>query len=585
MYLDLLGDKASEAKHPHRRTKKWSRPERELTTKERHREEKRQQRLMEDKSFQGYPPGPQPYRAVFALMDRSMPPEKFEGDKESYLNVIRTDCKCHVFFDPELNCYRVEGQHEINVQEAASRLRNWYLRLSRKPEPACLCLLYQPEEDVVINFIGLPDGFIPVDWNVPDTTKAKYRQLETVIAGDQIDSSLTIQVMMANSEPKRQQQQQNLIDLDLAPVQPPANINDTRAAHDNSVNKRNAKVMETAMYLGLESLRLTDWEITMDVGFGRFYLLDYPRRDRIPTEYLANNIFTHPHLTAKVAPCIGTDYNHVNGLFAYLCAHGVEFTDSPRTTYTIHAMQQPTLRPRATPGGYNAREAAAAAAAAAAHANLEPWRTTVTIENTTSDGHAGLWTCVTDSQTIIECATACLKFPYSWETRLKCARRLVSDFDTPHGEFVKFLRVANTTEKRLILLRVPDFEPHEVCQSTKWCYAWKEYIVEIEKQELWEVRDMHSPKAQRGSNTLPLDLSHMAPHCVCYSVNLYKDEWRNRFAQNLNLHVGESPSWLPYDFIRGPKEESMDKLQQDAYTFASILSETVPFYCEAENHL
>ncbi|CAO3635112.1 unnamed protein product [Cunninghamella echinulata] len=359
-----------------------------------------------------------------------------------------------------------------------------------------------------------------------------------------------------------------------------------------NLNETNVEKMENALDLGLESLRLNDWEIKMDIIFGQLYLLDYPRRDPyyfFTMEVLAEKVFTNPKFVSKLAPCIGTSYDHVKELLEYLSSHGEEYADSPRTSYTIEAMQQPNLPPHPTEFGrfnnnnnnnnsnnYNNNNGGPSRSNApppAAH--IQPWLTTLKIHNFTSDGFVGLWGCVTDSSTLVSINCANLQGNYSWQTRLQYARRLDTSPNTPHGQFVHKLRLSRN--KRLIMTNVDLYRPHLIKQSTKWVYGWKKYIVEVEKEEMWDMANMkeYSYKTTGG---LPLDFSNINPHRVNFHVSMYRESWINRFSENTHLEIGEAPSWTPRNFLLGEDDENLHELQLDAKDFADQLSARVPVY-------
>jgi hypothetical protein len=345
--------------------------------------------------------------------------------------------------------------------------------------------------------------------------------------------------------------------------------------------------METAIDEGLESLRLVDWEITMEVAFGQIYLLDYPSRDTFytfPSEDLAFTYFPNSRFNSKLAPCIGTSYDHVKELLEYLSQHAEEYTDSPRTSYVIQALQNPTL-PEQPPKGLHprSREAIAAEQAAKiANANAPTWKSVLTINRFTLDGHVGLWNCVTDCETLVSINCTNLEGDYSWETRVNYARRLPSDLNTPQGQFVERMRLSN--ENRLIIAVVPGYRPHVIKQLTKWVYAWGKYTVEVEKEEMWDMANMEEALLQASG--LPLDLSSYTPHRVNFHVSMVRENWRDRFAENVQLELGQAPTWTTRDFLvadhTSGEPESTALLQEDAKRFADLLTQVLPVYYEVK---
>jgi hypothetical protein len=74
-----------------------------LTEKEKRRAERHEKRLMEERSYQKKPETPQPYTGAFMIPDRNMPILKFLGEKEMFLNSLRAECKCFMWYDNGAN--------------------------------------------------------------------------------------------------------------------------------------------------------------------------------------------------------------------------------------------------------------------------------------------------------------------------------------------------------------------------------------------------------------------------------------------------------------------------------------------------
>ncbi|KAI8089641.1 uncharacterized protein BX664DRAFT_333541 [Halteromyces radiatus] len=594
-YLDHLGDQHHEKKQPTRKTKKWGKPERQLTEKEQRREEKRQQRQMEERSYQGLPAGPQPYIAFFPLPDNNLPLEKFVGEKESFLNKLRASGKSHIWYEESMNAFKVAGQDQDLVQETATRLRQWYLKQCRRLMPAELRLLYQPTKNIGARFIKLPASFTPCELYLRQTEFDSYRMLDPLVTGA-IKDTLHKKTNALVNRPKES--------LDLIQLGNEENYegsiedNDeyqtTGGDGDSSVvskslldlNERNAKLISVKLDEGLESLRLLDWDISLDVIFGQIYLVSYPKKTDMyvfSAEELADKYFPHDKFESKLAPCIGTSHEHVKGLLEYLSRHGEEYADSPRTSFTVEAIQMPTL-PEAPKEGFSRGDRATAPDSGTIKPGLS-WRTMVKVNGFTKDGYVRLWDCVTDYKSLVKISCANLEGEYSWETRLKYARRLPSELNTPHGQFVDKMRLTNTN--RLSMMMVPGYQPHIIKQITTWVYGWGSYVVEVEKEEMWDMAnmdDIHTSKLTTSG--LPLDLSKFTPHRVNYHISMYKERWRNRFSDNLNLDIGEAPSWTPRHFLNNPgtanmnDQEDAKTIQEDAKKFADMLSSVLPRYFE-----
>lgn len=134
-----------------RKTAKWGKPERELTAKEKRRAEKRQARLDEERQYQGLPTVMQNYFASFHIPNTTLPLPKLLGENESYINQIRADCKAFLWYDPKDNVIRIASDTEESMKQAATRIRNWYLRCSRKPEGGTIRLMQQPTKQCLLS--------------------------------------------------------------------------------------------------------------------------------------------------------------------------------------------------------------------------------------------------------------------------------------------------------------------------------------------------------------------------------------------------------------------------------------------------
>lgn len=86
-----------------RKRKGWARPERPLTERERKRAERHEKRRLEERSYQRQPTAPQPFTGVFMIPNKNMPILKFLGEKEVFLNSLRAECKCYMWYDNTAN--------------------------------------------------------------------------------------------------------------------------------------------------------------------------------------------------------------------------------------------------------------------------------------------------------------------------------------------------------------------------------------------------------------------------------------------------------------------------------------------------
>ncbi|KAF7724899.1 hypothetical protein EC973_000558 [Apophysomyces ossiformis] len=552
-YLNHIAEPIQKAKDNRRKTKKWGKPERELTEKERQRHERRAARKMEEKSYMGAPITEQPYNNIFALPDNKLPLLEIQGEKEAYLNTIRADCKCYIVYDAQLNMFKVCGQLEETVDQATERLRNWYLKRCRKPVGVTLRLLDQPDQNMLARFRKLPRGFVTYKFYDEDKEKfmlEKHRLIESIKTGKILK--------IVNS---------NLIDLNASETPQTQQPTEPLSERAQTLNKRNMEQVKKALADGLESIRLFDWEIRMKIRFGQICLVDYPKKEGVmyTTEHLSDKYFPRPKFHSVLAPCIAKTSEQINPLFDYLSHHAQEYSDSPRTTFTIEALQYPTLAPVQV----GRRDAPPPPRG-------NPWET-VMMTKFTSDGHVGLWNCLTECVDLVTINCADLQHEYSWESKLQYARRLPSEIDTPHGQFAHKLSIG--PEGRLVLVTVPDYQPKCVTQKTKWVYGYGENVIEIGRDEIWNLALI-----EHKDKKLPLDLSGTAPHRVFYKVSMYRESWVDRFADNIDLKIGEAPRWTPEDFLCSPNENERT-FMEDAREFAKILHKEVPVYWSSENSL
>ncbi|GAN00711.1 hypothetical protein MAM1_0002c00133 [Mucor ambiguus] len=523
-----------------RKTKKWGKPERELTEKERRRAERRQARLEEEKRYQGLPVVAQNYHAVFPLPDKSLPFLRFSGENESYFNQIRADCKTYLWYEEPGNLIRLASDNESAVKDAAVRVRNWYLRSVRKPMGGVLRLFEQPIAQTLLEFQTLPKGFVLYKYHDPEEEKQQLqvqRLLKSVATG----------VM-------------NRVDQDdLIAFNETAHV-EKLSDRARTLNSRNESLIEEQLAAALESLRLNDWVIRMKIRFGQISLLNYKdKKEFLSIEYVSDQMFRKTRFRSELAPCVSKSLQGLSGLFEFLTTDpdAVEFSDNPRTSFVINAQQYPNAAPPRIPGLRDAPRG-------------EMWDTTMQISFTDS-GQRRLWSTVTDCVDMVDISALDIESHYSWDLKLQYARRLPNDdINSPHEKFSHGLRVSS--DNRLIMVTSNDYKPQLVTQKTKWLYSYKGYVIEICHDEVWDMN-----RVERTDYELPVDLTFVEPHRALYKVSLYKETWVNRFAENLDLKIGQAPSWSLRDFLASP-DENTRSIMQMAKNLSQILNSTVPLY-------
>ncbi|KAI9317497.1 hypothetical protein BX666DRAFT_1630614 [Dichotomocladium elegans] len=574
--LDLLASHLHEISDAtRRRTKKWEKPERELTAREKKRMERQQARKTEEKLYQGLPDVPQPFNALVPFPEELTHPVKIFGFKDAFLNRLRAECKCWMNYDSGMNAMRITGEEEARVAAAASRMRNWYLRCVRSPYVADLRVLKQPKKNMIVQLNKLPSRFLTHKYfspPVPTKEIGNYRVLEGLVSGRYDGASL----------PKV-----NLIDLEDISEPSTAQEKDPNTELPASVanlDKENVKRIEEALQLGLESIRLSNLEIRMKIRFGQVCMIACPPETKqISVENLTNIWFPHPKTKTALAPCVGRTMDDMKPLFEYLSHHCTQFHDSPRTTYTIDAVQTSAFAPRPEPGRRMQREQQPIGG--------DIYFNTVTICKFTSEGRVGLWNTLTDLKDQVTVSCADLEKEYSWELKLQHARRMGTELkDTPHGKFIENLKLNPTTQRLILLPKSEGYNPTIVTQRTKWVYEFEnKWIIEVGRDEIWDIplimgldkSDETSgdrrERVSKSSIALPIDLSTKQPERVIFKVSMYCEDWVDRFAGNLCLSIGEAPDWTICDFLASDTE-NVDKIMEMAQKITSILANEVPQY-------
>ncbi|KAI9491950.1 hypothetical protein BDB00DRAFT_766158 [Zychaea mexicana] len=555
LLLDLIVQRLHRRDEPVRRkTKKWGKPERELTEKERKRAGRKQLKEEEERAFQGYPNRPLSYNAIVPFPNKNIPMNQVFGVKEEFLNQLRADCKCFMKYNENTNAISVTGENADKVNEAAARMRNLYLKNARSPHYATLRSFKQPKTNMRVKYRNLPQGFITPRYAPPDKEEhilANNRLLESMVTG--------VVARIPDSP--------NLVGLDNED-------NDDNAKSDFSdemqqLDAKNEKKMTGALEMGLESIRLNQEKIRMKIRIGQIVLTDYPKRQgNITLEDLAIKIFPHRKFKSVLAPCIGRSEGELHPLFEWLTSNCIKFTDSPRTSYTIEADQYPQFLPR--PSAYARREQQTASM------EQDKWRTII-MADFTSDRRVGLWDLIAEGQDIVTISIMDLESYYSWELKLQTAKRFSSfnNRDTPHSQFVESLMLDPETNRLILVPNARDYEPHLITQKTKWVYALDGWIIEVCSDEVW---DIHRLGLSKDRLDLPVNLSRFDPHRVIFKFSIYHEKWVTRFAENLSLQVGEAPNWTPVQFLANG-DENMHEIINFAREMTTMLSEEVkPFY-------
>ena len=534
-----------------RKTKKWDKPDRELTERERRRAEKKQARMDEEKRYQGLPQIAQNYNASLSLLDHSLPILKLLGENDAYLNQIRADCKAFLWYEPQENMIRIAAETEEAVKMAGMRTRNWYMKCCRRPQGGTLRLMQQPKHNCLLQFRKLPAGSVTYEYCDPER-EAIMLEKQRFLA--RIDTGVPMSL--------------NLIDFGDDKGDNDTPSEQVLSEQALTLNRRNEEAISQYLSRGLESLRLNDWNIRLKIRFGQICLIDYPKKDNkfLSIEELSDKIFKKAAFKSALAPCLGKTKADLNHLFEHLTNEKevYEFSDNPKTSFNIKAKQYPTAAPVKVPGQRDATRG-------------DMWDTTMEI-SFTDDGHRRLWNTMTDCTDLVDINCVDIDSHYSWDLKLQHARQLPhDDVNAPHEKFSQALSISSSN--RLVLVTSSEYMPHLVTQKTKWRYSWKDYVVEICKDEIWDMN-----RVERTDKELPLDLSSIEPHRTLFKVSLYMEAWQNRLAENLDLKIGEAPSWTLRDFFASPQEDT-PTLMKTIREFSDKLHSYVPLYWNSNHSL
>ncbi|KAI8143204.1 hypothetical protein BJV82DRAFT_684376 [Fennellomyces sp. T-0311] len=518
--LDLIMERLQQQRDASMpKSRKWSKPERELTKAEQKRADPKLAKHTEDLTYREYPDVPFQYTGFMPFPDRSLHPTRVVGAQDEYLNRLRAECKCYMRFNDAHNMIELTHKKEENVVKAGKRMRNWYLQVFRTPKVSLIHLLKQPNHIMVVQFCTLPPHFFTYHYAPPGEEQAmqgKGSLLEGLTTGavvGQIDDQL------------------GLITLD----NPQDDVGNELSDTVKNLDAANIKAMESALEAGLESLRLTQWEMKMKVRFGHIVLTQYPRQNIARSlDYFVGKVLPHKNFEANFAPCVGKTEDDLRDVFDWLSWSRVK-----------------QKRPLGE----------------------EQWETTLIVKFT-GEKRVGTWRCLTQSFDVTTIRSADLQNDYDWELKLQRAVHTTKGEirGTPHGLFADGLALNTDTNRLIFHLKSRCYTPRLVTQKKEWVYAYNgDWSIELTQDEIWDVSRLN---ITRDRHDLPLDLSAYKPRRVIYKLALYREQWVIRFAENLLVELGEAPSWLPATFLRNPKdkEDTLEAIINVAQEVKKILN-------------
>lgn len=543
-----LADKKADSTR--RKTKKWGKPERELTRKEKERVERKLQHEQKMKSFQGKPSVPQNYNAYVTLPNQDIPVLKIMGEREERVASIRADLLVYVYYDERLAAFHIAGDEEYPVRTAAERVRNLYLRAARQPYSATLRLIKQPSKNLNVQFVELPSNALRYEYLHGDdhaTSVHRYYECHELKAPRLITDY---------------SEDQNLIDFDETQDSSPSPLPEPL----QSIDKTNEEKITEALELGLESVRLNDWELQMKVRFGQTHLIDYPKKDSVSVEGLTK-FLPHPRFRSELAPCIGRTYEQVKPLFEYLDGTCLLFNNMPYTQYIIEARQLPIM-PQQAPSNSRFKEPRSSVP--------EEWSTKMVAEFGERSTAPTRWRVLVECHDLVKVSMTDLEAHYAWDLKLQYARRLKSEGDTPHNKFAEHLRVDHENqEQRLSYISTRGYRPTTIKQKKIWAYGHGDWVFEVKREELWDMQDV-----EVTNPGLPVHLSSIPPHQTQYKFSAHKEVWRNKMSHNTDLKMGEAPEWTSRDFLAHGIDSVKDMIST-SQKVTDDLRKHVPIYWES----
>ncbi|ORZ02523.1 hypothetical protein BCR43DRAFT_481679 [Syncephalastrum racemosum] len=547
---NLADKKAADSR---RKTKKWGKPERELTRKEKERVERKLQYEQKMKSYQGKPSVPQNYNAYVTLPNQDIPVLKIMGEREEKVASIRADLLVYVYYDEKSAAFHIAGDEEYPVRTAAERVRNLYLRAARQPYRATLRLIKQPSKSLKVQFSELPSNAL------------RYEYLHGDDHSTSIHRFYECYELMAPRLITDYNQDQNLIDFDETRDMP---FSSPLPEALQSIDKTNEEKITEALELGLESVRLNDWELQMKVRFGQTHLIDYPKKDWVTVEKLMEYL-PHPRFRSELAPCIARTYDQVKPLFEYLNNNCLLFNNMPYTQYIIEARQLPTM-PQQPPPNSRIREPRPSA--------MEEWSTKMVAEFSEHGKPPTRWRVLVECHDLVNVSMTDLEAHYAWDLKLQYARRLKSEGNTPHNKFAEHLRVTQEEgkEQRLSYIGTKGYRPMTIKQKKIWAYGHGDWVFEVKREELWDMQDV--PVTNPG---LPVSLASIPPDQTQYKFSAHKEVWRNKMSHNTDLKMGEAPEWTGRDFLAHGIDSVKDMIST-SQKLTDDLRKHVPIYWASE---
>ncbi|CAG8785954.1 28308_t:CDS:2, partial [Racocetra persica] len=323
-----------------RKVKGWARPEKALTEKQIRKLQRREAREKEGQDLKCFPKIDLPFSSHFYFPDHEIPIARIIGEKDEFLDPIRVQTKCYMWYEPQNHMVRVIGDDEDSVYEAISRVKNLYLKVFlARSIPVKRGWVYhmieQPRMLYKVRITDPPGLFIP-----PYDMVGFFKVFEPVIEEEQSSTDTKIEIF--------------------------------ESAFDANVYTENVKRIEEALLRALQTVYLFDEEIKMRVRFGQICLTYFPKDMSLwSIDRLNSLVLKDTRLQSNLA----TDFNQLKKLEEYFSSNQV-WDDSSFHEFKIRASRRPV--------------------------RFDEQRWTCAFDVSFRNGKIGLWDAVADEKNVLE---------------------------------------------------------------------------------------------------------------------------------------------------------------------------------------
>ncbi|RIA83606.1 hypothetical protein C1645_785960 [Glomus cerebriforme] len=470
-----------------------------------------------------------PFNGYFIFPTSDIEISRFIGAKDEVLNPVRIKYKCHIWYEPTLpgsNIMKIVGDSKESVETATIRVENLFLKTfsSITSKGAEFHMVEPPQTPCKVEIVDPPSWF-----HLP------YGESK-------------IKLLRPFYEEK---------DDDELKLMPSSDFSDIF----QEIRETNITTIKDSLLNALETIYLFNEEIKMRVRFGHvcFTRIPLPRnfdKDALSVEQLNEKVMKKIRTESKFATCLATEGNQLDGLFEVFSEQNQKCKGSPFREFKIRAIRKAT--------------------------SDKEWPIAFDIqlnkngENNAYDGQneckIGLWNAVINERNILDLNMSCLDNDYSWKIQIKTARRFHTN---PQQEFTDKLKICS--QGRLVYSNTNKIMVISICEKTKWKYLWnKDYIIEITRYEFWELS-----KYKYFSENAEIRLNQEPPPNVSYGVTFYKKSWDDNLSLNVDLDVGEAPTWHPDDIIDEQDEQTgVVGLMSDIQAFLEVLKSKLPMRTE-----